>query len=290
MPKAARPGPVQDHLGNKFTSEKQMCKSWNIPQYIYRRRVLDKKMSQKTALETPFDPNETREDPINKKIELLTKRHKINAREIILNWIDGINHDEIGVHVETEDALFVFLDDKRRAIEYFTAYSRKLAGAWPIKPGTWDYKNAAVKDHLGQGFRSAEEMAHYYEIPLNLFETRIREGWELEKALTTPSGEHIYDDARGHIFGSMHEIADYYHIPYRTLLRRLIIDGSVPSSVRIISPGTKLTEELTVLHAVEPFCENTNFVVCFKGQEEIWPYEKIIRYLHPEELAEKENK
>lgn len=43
-----------------------------------------------------------------------------------------------------------------------------------------------VTDHLGNTFKSKQVMAEYYGKSINVLNSRLKNGWDLEKALTTP--------------------------------------------------------------------------------------------------------
>ncbi len=61
----------------------------------------------------------------------------------------------------------------------------------PVKPNG----GKRCSDHNGKKFRSLTKMCGYWKIDRKLFEYRISHGWELEKALTKKSRNHMTADA-----------------------------------------------------------------------------------------------
>lgn len=54
-------------------------------------------------------------------------------------------------------------------------------------------KKIKCKDHTGREFASVAEMCVFWVISRQLFSSRIRAGWSLEKALTTPKAWDKYE-------------------------------------------------------------------------------------------------
>jgi hypothetical protein len=82
--------------------------------------------------------------------------------------------------------------------------------------------DASAVDHLGNRYNTVEEMCTHYDIPVSIFQIRIREKWNLERALTTPvpRAEVKYVDHLGNKFYSLPELCAYYHITPTTYKHR----------------------------------------------------------------------
>ena len=72
-------------------------------------------------------------------------------------------------------------------------------------------------DHKGNRFRSEEEMGRHYGISASAYRYRIKNGWTLEEALTTPMhrnkphrGGKSYTDPLGNIFPTKKAMAEYH--------------------------------------------------------------------------------
>lgn len=63
-------------------------------------------------------------------------------------------------------------------------YSLEKALTTPTKPSSIQAK--AVKDHLGNNYKSITAMCKHYNITRSAYNNRIKNGWNLEKVLTTP--------------------------------------------------------------------------------------------------------
>ena len=80
-----------------------------------------------------------------------------------------------------------------------------------------------VKDHLGKEYRSERAMLRAYGIGRTNYATRIRKGWSMEKALTTPSkytGDTKVKDHLGQEYKTKTEMCKAYGVNYATYLRR----------------------------------------------------------------------
>jgi Zn-dependent peptidase ImmA (M78 family) len=76
-----------------------------------------------------------------------------------------------------------------------------------------------VKDHLGNEFEMKTYMCNYWGISLGLLYARLKWGWSLEKALTTPIKTFV--DHLGNKFESKREMAKHWNINISTLDSRL---------------------------------------------------------------------
>lgn len=81
--------------------------------------------------------------------------------------------------------------------------------------------NSYVYDHLGNSFDNFYSMEQYYGLSRGLALTRIKSGWSLEKALTTPTSTYSVKDHLGREFSSQRDMAKYYGLSVTTLRRRL---------------------------------------------------------------------
>lgn len=80
------------------------------------------------------------------------------------------------------------------------------------------------RDHNGRAFSSAAERAKFWKLPEFVVAGRLRRGWDLEKALTSPIGyrfpRHPCEDHEGRKFDSAAAMCEYWGISYNTYCGR----------------------------------------------------------------------
>lgn len=91
---------------------------------------------------------------------------------------------------------------------YRRQWSLKRALLTPISKEKKRYQ--AVYDHKGNKFDSLYELCKEYCITVSLYNSRLNEGWPLEKILTTPPKRITYKDIKG-IFISSFNNKHYYN-------------------------------------------------------------------------------
>lgn len=84
----------------------------------------------------------------------------------------------------------------------YATYKRCIQKGWTIEqaltipfderiPKKENSKQITVKDHLGNIYPDLKTMCEYYDIHPHTYKSRIRCGWSIEKALTTPVSQHL---------------------------------------------------------------------------------------------------
>ena len=64
-------------------------------------------------------------------------------------------------------------------------------------------KKIKCKDHTGREFASISDMCIFWAISRQLYSSRLRAGWSVEKALTTPKARNKYFKTNCEKYGSM---------------------------------------------------------------------------------------
>lgn len=79
------------------------------------------------------------------------------------------------------------------------------------------------KDHLGKEYPSFTAMAKAYGLTYNAVKKRLASGWDLKRALTTPSmeTEHPWTDPDGVEFPNLKLLAEHHHLDYDLLRQRM---------------------------------------------------------------------
>lgn len=103
-----------------------------------------------------------------------------------------------------------------------------------------------VKDHLGKEYRSERAMLRAYNIGRTNYATRIKNGWSMEKALTTPSeytGDTKVKDHLGQEYNTKTEMCEVYDINCATYLKRK--KKGMSTEEALTKPVKKRAENIT---------------------------------------------
>jgi len=147
---------IEDHLGRKYSSEKELCRAWNIPVNTFRYRFYKAGWSLEDALtKSPSDK--------------FKHRNKFK--------------DHLGNEYDTQIDM-----SEAWGIPYEVYRDRKYKLKWDIKHIlTTPVISKEIRDHLGKVYSNTQEMCNAWGIPYETFRNRLRvSGWSLEEALTTP--------------------------------------------------------------------------------------------------------
>jgi hypothetical protein len=196
---------VVDHLGNEFRSKKEMCKHYGIGYGVFSQRI-DKGWELERALTTGTTGTSGQEYCIDH----LGNKWK-TKKEMIKHY--GINCKTYYCRIEKgwtlKDALTIKAGEKLGAMK-------------------------RCKDHLGNEFKSVDEMCRYYSISYRAFRGRIDKGWSLEKALTAEvnsRGPSRIVDYLGNEYSSRAEMCMAYNILPDTFAARIKKGWSVEDAL-----------------------------------------------------------
>lgn len=169
-----------DHLGNPHESFVDMCKAWNKTENTVRSRL---------------QRGETLE-------QALTRDNLDRA----VKDENGVIYDNIGEMA------------KARGISRNTITNRLNAGMTleeAVSMGKLAGRgiSTACKDHRGTEYKSIAKMAEAHEIAVGTLRTRLKSGWTLEEALTTPTNyRETYRDHEGREFKGLQAMCKYHGI------------------------------------------------------------------------------
>jgi len=100
-----------------------------------------------------------------------------------------------------------------------------------------------VRDHLGNEYATRKEMAAAWHISPVTLNTRLKRGWELEKALTTGLQQHqngVWTDHCGNAYPSLKQMARAYGIGYTTLRIRISLGWELEKALTTpVTPADK---------------------------------------------------
>lgn len=189
----------KDHLGNTFASLQEMADHWHIPDSTLSARL--KKMPIKQALTL------TTKELIGKNVIDHTGKTWTSVTAMCNAW--GIT-----------TALYYG--------RLKCGYSIEKALTEPIMEIPRNSKN--IIDHKGNEFVSVSELCKHWNIGRSTFNARIKNGWPIEDALTTPckkinsTEKQEWTDHLGNKFESLNDMCKTYgvtHYTFRTRMQKL---------------------------------------------------------------------
>lgn len=188
-----------DHEGNTFQSLSAMADYWGIPSSTLQRRIVTAKMPIKKAL---------------------TMTHE-DARCEAFKCKD---------HLENE------FPSQMKMCEHYgidkQVYFGRLKMGWSLEkalttPLDFQPKNSkAVTDHTGENFKSISAMCKKWDIPRSTYNIRIKKGWTIKDALTTPCEKlsikkQEWTDHKGITYPSLNAMCSAYGITHHTFSTRI---------------------------------------------------------------------
>lgn len=187
--------PVQDHLGNWYSSKAKRAEHFHLPQ-----RTIDDRLKNGLTLEEAL----TR--PANRI------SNAIAVQDHLGNWYDSKTKraEHYGLTAE-------IVDQRLKS-------GRTLEEALTTPAG--EFKTTQrVQDHLGNWYDSKKERAEHFNLSTTTIDERLENGYSLEKALTTPAGgfsitKEVYDHL-GNKYDSKTKRAEQYDVAATTVDKRL---------------------------------------------------------------------
>lgn len=189
-----------DHLGNEFKSIKEMCAANNIPYTLYFSRV-----KCGMSLEDIFT-----------KPQMSIEMHSGKKCK-----------DHLGNEYESISKMC-----RTYSIHRYTFYRRRLSG-WSLEDAlttpvceTSASRSKVCTDHLGNKYASKIKMCDAYDLDIKTYQSRIKAGWTLERALTTPVDRECKDHL-GNVYNTKKDMCEAYNIDYNTFSERINLGWSL---------------------------------------------------------------
>ena len=179
---------VQDHLGNAFSNNKEMCKHWNIPPSAFYTRK-KRGSSLQDALTTPLR-------------KFSCKDHLGKAFPSFAQMCTAWNKPK-------------------------TAVQSRLNRGWSLKKALTEPINkleeqGQTQDHLGNTYKNENAMRRAYNVSPTTFKWRKEQGWTTKECLLGKRKEQkIYYDHLGNAFSSLEDLTQYYQISVSSYYKRL---------------------------------------------------------------------
>lgn len=112
----------------------------------------------------------------------------------------------------------------------YAVYSNRMKSGKTLEetlttPCIASYRLKLRTDHFGRVYGTVKEMCEHYGIPVSVYYNRVRRGLPIEKCLAkyrvaNCQRRHVDDDC-GHVFTSMGELCNFYHLDLESLKSRL---------------------------------------------------------------------
>lgn len=190
---------VKDHLGHEFHSQKAMAEYWGVKYVTFMHRKNNLHWSVERSLTADLNTN--------------TK----------------LVYDHLGNPYPSMSAMA-----RHYGLGISTLAARLSIYKWPLEKalttpiGPTGPGARQVKDHKGKIYPSTKAMAEAYHISYASLQDRLRRGWPLEKALTTPMVKQGANskpamDYKGKIYPSKKAMAEAYNISPEVLYARLYL-------------------------------------------------------------------
>jgi len=227
---------VKDHLGNTYNSISEMCKHYGIryQKYCYRKRagwdierILTMNRKQfRDHLGNKFDSFDDMCKHYN--IGVSTVRSRLSSGMSLKDALSCKNavYDHLGNTFSSITAMCSYYGVHRTT--YIERLNRGYSQERALTLTAIDTSNRKkVKDHIGNEFKSFEDMCDYYKLKSGTVRYRLNNGYTLEEALLTKVGQNKYNgeakvvDHLGNEYYSLKSMLDKYGISKLTFRNRI---------------------------------------------------------------------
>ena len=181
--------PCTDHRGKEYESMEKMCEAYSVEVETFKKRIQDGFTKEKAL--TYVNPDTTVTD------------HNGTEYSSRLEMCKAYNIDYSTFRERLEAGMTL-----RAALTCPVAYHERFF----------------VKDHEGNVFHNISEMCQHWGISRNVYDTRKKKGWTIQKILTTPinyKNDVTVDPFTKEVFPSFRSLCKKYGIQPRTVKCRM---------------------------------------------------------------------
>ena len=228
---------ITDHMGNTFSSKKELCKAYgiNYNTYISRERC---GWPQKKIFEGKICNKSTNAITDHLGNQFASKKEMCETYNIPYStYISRMQHGwtqkealTFATYASPQNIITDHLGNRFTSIKEMCkhynvspdVYSKRIKNGWTQEKALT--KNKSVTDHLGNQFASIKEMCEYYDINYDMYFKKINKGYTLEEILVTNSKRRQVKpviDHLGNQFTSTKKMCEYYNINYKTYMSRI---------------------------------------------------------------------
>ena len=173
-------------------------------------------------------------------------------------------------------------------------WSQEKALTTPLSKNEWARRcKRLIKDHLGNKYDSCEEMCAAYGINNTDYYRRIRAGWSIEKALTTPDDEFIQMgkkqcvDHLGNIWPSQTAMCKHYGVTKMQIRSRIELGWTLEEI--LTHPEKKSTNKECTDHLGNKFKSQKDMYAYWGVSESIYKRRIRVMGLSQKEALETKN-
>lgn len=181
----------EDHLGNRYNNEQEMCDHWGIKRSTFIMR-----------LKAGWSLEDALTNKVNRRTEMYT--------------------DHLGNKFNTLAEVYEYWGISKREYRSMASQGYSLADITLMhKSNTRPVK---YTDHLGNEFKSFKSMCRYWGMPDNTVRRRLNRGYTLEYSLTNPVRDGSSKKCKDHLgneFNSVFEMCKYWNIAVCTYYNRI---------------------------------------------------------------------
>ena len=244
-----------DHLGNKYNSITSMCKAYGVNKTTFKFRI-SQGASIEEALTGTFTQKRVCYDHLGNKYKSqaeMCKAYDISCPAFNYRLRNGwtveealtssknyrIWHDHLGNSYKSMTAMC-----KAYNIGPNTFDSRLKRG-YSVKEALTNKKSDKIvgqgtkcEDHLGNSFESIEDMAKYWNTKVTTLKARLKQGLDVEAALTKPITTGIgkpCNDSIGNNYTSIADMTKAYNKKRGSILDRLVHQNGIELIVACVS-------------------------------------------------------
>ena len=230
---------ITDHLGKEYASIQEMCDSYNINYHTYRNRII-RGISQEEALNGNFKNHAIKEITdfqgiTHKSVKTMCEYYGVKYNTYRQNLLRGKTEKEALTGGRKNNPYYDHkgnkYDTKAEMCKQYglnaTTYMNRIKKGWSVEKALTTKPNESkeyyVTDHLGNVFNTQKEMCDAWNILINTYRSRIKKGWSIEKALTTPLNQpkKQITDHLGNEFLSISKMCEFHNININVYNARL---------------------------------------------------------------------
>lgn len=225
---------VSDHLGNRFSSTKEMCVHYGLNASLFYAR-LKRGWSLEKTLTTKAIFSHSIQDHLGNEFSSMSEmaRHydiednTFRAR-MRMGWsLEKTLTTPVRKSRPTARKSLFYKGKKYSSLTELarefgipeTTFFAKMDKGFPVEK-IIEEASKKVLDHLGKEYPSTRKMCLYYGIDLSTFNYRIKHGMSLKEALTNVRKNPIVDHL-GNEFKTRSEMLDYYKLSEGTFKSRI---------------------------------------------------------------------
>lgn len=289
-----------DHLGQTFKSKRAMCDHWRIPRHIYFRRISEG-WSVEDALTKPLKYNGKR-----KMIKDHLGNEFINVDEMCEFWKTTKQQYIINIrnNLTVEQSLTQITEKPKhpkdhKGIEYKsinemcrtynitkTTLRSRLELGWTLEqilenPGNHSF-SIKVKDHLGNEFKTQDEMLKYHNVHYTTYTHRKKAGLSMAECLSPDELHSIKcEDHLGNKYECLQDMLIFWFDTPGMYHTRSAKNMPMKNRLTDIRVHKKMNEHLYVKGMTGEF-----FNVVYKKHEYIMSDVTLYRLLRHEKIIE----